>query len=76
MFLTRLPVVLRLVPALRIQLALHIENVRVVIRNFGPVFVSRGWGATQRLHRHLSPATCPPAAPRLWPPRRPFTSCP
>lgn len=42
MFLTQLPVVLRLIPALRIQLAMNIENVRVVIRNFGPVFVSRG----------------------------------
>ncbi len=42
MFLTQLPVVLRLVPALRIQLAMHVENVRIVIRNFGPVFVSRG----------------------------------
>ena len=42
MFLTQLPVVLRLVPALRIQLAMHLENVRIVIRNFGPVFVSRG----------------------------------
>jgi putative peptidoglycan lipid II flippase len=34
--------VLRLVPALRIQLGMHLENVRTVIRNFGPVFVSRG----------------------------------
>jgi putative peptidoglycan lipid II flippase len=42
MFLIQLPVVLRLVPALRIQLAMHLENVRIVIRNFGPVFVSRG----------------------------------
>ena len=42
MFLVQLPVVLRLVPALRIQLAMHVENVRIVIRNFGPVFVSRG----------------------------------
>ncbi len=42
MFLTQLPVVLGLVPALRIQFATHIENVRIVIGNFGPVFVSRG----------------------------------
>ncbi len=42
MFLTQLPVVLRLVPSLRIQLTTHLENVKVVIHNFGPVFVSRG----------------------------------
>jgi len=41
-FLAQLPVVLRLVPALRIELSTHLENVRIVIRNFGPVFVSRG----------------------------------
>jgi putative peptidoglycan lipid II flippase len=41
-FLAQLPVVLHLVPALRIQLATHLESVRIVIRNFGPVFVSRG----------------------------------
>ena len=41
-FLVQLPVVLRLVPALRIQLATQLESVRIVIRNFGPVFVSRG----------------------------------
>ncbi len=42
MFFAQLPVVLRLVPALRIQLTTHLESVRIVIRNFGPVFVSRG----------------------------------
>ncbi len=42
MFLTQLPVVIRLVPELRIQLATQLESVRIVIRNFGPVFVSRG----------------------------------
>jgi len=41
-FLAQLPVVLRLVPDLRIHVATHLENVRTVIRNFGPVFVSRG----------------------------------
>ncbi|HWF09257.1 MAG TPA: murein biosynthesis integral membrane protein MurJ [Bryobacteraceae bacterium] len=41
-FVAQLPAVLALVPALRIRLATHRENVRVVIRNFGPVFVSRG----------------------------------
>ncbi len=41
-FLAQLPVVLRLVPDLRIRLATHLESVRTVIRNFGPVFVSRG----------------------------------
>lgn len=41
-FLVQLPVVLGLVPTLRIQLATHLESVRIVIRNFGPVFVSRG----------------------------------
>jgi putative peptidoglycan lipid II flippase len=41
-FLAQLPVVLRLVPELRIQLSTHLENVRIVVRNFGPVFVSRG----------------------------------
>jgi putative peptidoglycan lipid II flippase len=42
MFFTQLPVVLRLVPALRLQLTARSESVRIVIRNFGPVFVSRG----------------------------------
>ena len=42
MFFTQLPVVLVLVPQLRIQLATHLDSVRIVIRNFGPVFVSRG----------------------------------
>lgn len=42
MFFAQLPVVLGLVTALRIQLAVHLESVRTVIRNFGPVFVSRG----------------------------------
>jgi len=41
-FFVQLPVVLQLVPALRIQLATHLESVRIVIRNFIPVFVSRG----------------------------------
>ena len=42
MFLAQLPVVLRLVPDLRIQFATHLDSVRTVVRNFGPVFVSRG----------------------------------
>ena len=42
MFFVQLPVVLRLVPALRIHWATHLESVRTVIRNFGPVFISRG----------------------------------
>jgi putative peptidoglycan lipid II flippase len=41
-FLAQLPVVLRLVPNLRIQFANRGENVRTVIGNFGPVFLSRG----------------------------------
>ena len=41
-FVAQLPVVMRLVPKLRVALAWQSENVRVVIRNFGPVFVSRG----------------------------------
>jgi putative peptidoglycan lipid II flippase len=41
-FLAQLPVVLRLVPALRVQLATHLESVRTVIRNFSPAFISRG----------------------------------
>jgi putative peptidoglycan lipid II flippase len=41
-FLVQLPVVLRLAPALRLALRLASENVRTVIRNFGPAFVSRG----------------------------------
>ncbi len=41
-FLAQLPVVLRLVPMLRIHLGTQLESVRTVIRNFGPVFVSRG----------------------------------
>jgi putative peptidoglycan lipid II flippase len=41
-FLVQVPVVLRLAPRLRFALGALSENVRVVIRNFGPVFVSRG----------------------------------
>ena len=41
-FLVQLPVVIRLAPALRLALYLASENVRTVIRNFGPAFVSRG----------------------------------
>jgi putative peptidoglycan lipid II flippase len=41
-FLAQLPVVLSLVPDLRIRISTQLESVRTVIRNFGPVFVSRG----------------------------------
>jgi putative peptidoglycan lipid II flippase len=41
-FLAQLPVVLQVAPRLRMQLATKLASVRTVIRNFGPVFVSRG----------------------------------
>jgi putative peptidoglycan lipid II flippase len=41
-FLVQVPVVLGLVPALRVNLSTQLDGVRTVIRNFGPVFVSRG----------------------------------
>src|SRR5215472_17337780 len=41
-FLVQLPVVIRLEPALGLALRLASDNVRTVIQNFGPVFVSRG----------------------------------
>lgn len=41
-FTAQLPVVLKLIPKLRVALAWHLQNVRMVIHNFGPVFVSRG----------------------------------
>lgn len=41
-FLAQLPVVLGLVTALRLQITTQVEGVRTVLRNFGPVFVSRG----------------------------------
>jgi putative peptidoglycan lipid II flippase len=41
-FAAQLPVVLRLVKPLRIGFAFQLESVRTVIRNFVPVFVSRG----------------------------------
>ncbi|HVV46956.1 MAG TPA: murein biosynthesis integral membrane protein MurJ [Bryobacteraceae bacterium] len=41
-FLIQLPYVLKLAPRLHIALAHHLENVRIVIRNFVPVFFSRG----------------------------------
>lgn len=41
-FLAQLPSVLKLVPALKIGFDTHLESVRTVIANFGPVFVSRG----------------------------------
>lgn len=41
-FLVQLPVVLRLAPAIRFLFSSLSEHVRVVLRNFGPVFISRG----------------------------------
>jgi putative peptidoglycan lipid II flippase len=41
-FAVQVPTVVRLVPELRPYLDLASEHVRTVIRNFGPVFVSRG----------------------------------
>lgn len=38
----QLPVVLRLLKGLHLSLAFHLENVRTVVRNFFPVFISRG----------------------------------
>ena len=38
----QLPAVLRLLGGLRLSLGYHAKNVQTVIRNFGPVFVSRG----------------------------------
>ncbi len=40
--LAQLPLVLQLVPGLRVGFWLQLASVRTVIRNFGPVFVSRG----------------------------------
>ena len=41
-FLAQFPFVLKLVPALRIAFATGLESVRTVVRNFVPVFISRG----------------------------------
>jgi putative peptidoglycan lipid II flippase len=41
-FVAQLPTVRSLVPDVRIALETHLESVRTVVRNFGPVFVSRG----------------------------------
>lgn len=41
-FLVQLPMVLRLAPELRIFFSSLTDNVRIVIRNFVPVFISRG----------------------------------
>ena len=38
----QLPVVLRLLKGLHLSLAFHLESVRTVVRNFFPVFISRG----------------------------------
>ncbi len=38
----QLPVVLRLLHGLRLSLAYHMENVRKIVRNFVPIFISRG----------------------------------
>jgi putative peptidoglycan lipid II flippase len=40
--LAQLPLVLQLIPGLRIGFATHLKSVRTVIRSFGPVFLSRG----------------------------------
>jgi len=42
MVAVQLPVVLRLLHGLHLSFAFHLENVRTVIRNFFPVFISRG----------------------------------
>jgi putative peptidoglycan lipid II flippase len=42
MFLVQLPIVVQLAPDLRIALDTASDHVRTVVRNFGPVFVSRG----------------------------------
>jgi len=41
-FLVQIPLVLRLVPHLRFALSLGTESVQTVVRNFVPVFISRG----------------------------------
>src|SRR5579863_26128 len=41
-FLIQLPIVLHLAPSIRLMLGIANQNVRVVIRNFLPVFVGRG----------------------------------
>ena len=41
-FLVQLPVVITLAPSLRIAFDLGLESVRTVLKNFAPVFVSRG----------------------------------
>ena len=41
-FFVQIPVVLRVLPALPLSLSIANENVSAVIRNFAPVFVSRG----------------------------------
>lgn len=38
----QLPVVLKLLNGLHLSFAFHLENVRTVVRNFFPVFISRG----------------------------------
>jgi putative peptidoglycan lipid II flippase len=42
MFLVQLPKVLQFLPAFRPELDLRSKHVRTVIRNFGPIFLSRG----------------------------------
>jgi putative peptidoglycan lipid II flippase len=41
-FVVQLPFVIRLVPGLRVRLETDLESVRTVLRNFVPVFISRG----------------------------------
>ncbi|HXC32547.1 MAG TPA: murein biosynthesis integral membrane protein MurJ [Verrucomicrobiae bacterium] len=42
MVVVQLPVVLKLLNGLHLSFAFHLENVRTVVRNFFPVFISRG----------------------------------
>ncbi|HEX7797702.1 MAG TPA: murein biosynthesis integral membrane protein MurJ [Vicinamibacterales bacterium] len=42
MFLVQLPIVLTLAPHLRFALDTASDHVRTIVRNFGPVFISRG----------------------------------
>ena len=60
-FAVQLPIVLRLAPDLRFALDTASAHVRTVVRNFVPVFVSRGVVQVSALHRH---AARQPAADR------------
>ena len=72
-FAVQLPTVLRFLWPLRLRLGVQRKHVRTVLRNFGPVFVSRG---VVQISAYVdSPVFCRPERSPRSPMRRPSIRC-